>query len=435
MGKNNSKLCQDQDSIIKEATATREALINGSEVVPTSVEGEDNCYASVVEKEVKARSRVVSHIIDMMPENNTLPLVTAYIPFMLNDAIFCGHLVTDLDSIAGAIGAAELYGGIPARASEVNSETKFALDYWGMSAPLRIEDLVVSQPKAGICLVDHQQLSQLNPAIDPDRIVGVIDHHALQNSTIITERPIYMDIRPWGSMSTIIAHTFLLIQRRPRKCVAGMLLCAILSDTLNLLGPTTTKYDKMMVAILCEICHVTDINALAQKQFKAKSKELATLTARQLCQGDLKVFSFNTPVFVGTVGFAVIETTDDEVIIARKEELIEALKLCKAESNLTLIYLAIVNIVAMHSNLLLVGDNEKDLAVKSFPLLNALAVADPAVASSNESTHANPIVDNLIVDNNMLNLGTRVSRKNDFIPNITRIIKKEGWKLLLETAI
>ena len=217
--------------------------------------------------------------------------------------------------------------------------------------------------------------------------------------------------------------------------MAGILLCAILSDTLNLLGPTTTKYDKMMVAILCEICHVTDINALAQKQFKAKSKELATLTARQLCQGDLKVFSFNTPVFVGTVGFAVIETTDDEVIIARKDELIEALKLCKAESNLTLIYLAIVNIVAMHSNLLLVGDNEKDLAVKSFPLLNAVAVADTAVVSSNESTHANPIVDNLIVDNNMLNLGTRVSRKNDFIPNITRIIKKEGWKLLLETAI
>lgn len=193
---------------------------------------------------------------------------------MLSDSIFCGHLVTDLDSIAGAIGAAELYGGIPARASQVNSETQFALDYWGVPKPEPIEELVVTLPGAGICLVDHQQMSQVNPAIDPERIVGVIDHHALQNATIVTDRAIYIDIRPWGSMSTIIAHTFLSIQRRPRKSTAGMLLCAILSDTLNLMGPTTTDWDRMMVAILCEVAGVRNIENLAKAQFKAKSKEL-----------------------------------------------------------------------------------------------------------------------------------------------------------------
>ena len=119
-------------------------------------------------------------------------------------------------------------------------------------------------------------MSQVNKAIDPDRIVGVIDHHALQNATIVTDRAIYMDIRPWGSMSTIIAHTFLTIQRRPKKSTAGMLLCAILSDTLNLMGPTTTDWDRMMVAILCAITGVKDIQALAKAQFKAKSKELAS---------------------------------------------------------------------------------------------------------------------------------------------------------------
>ena len=54
--------------------------------------------------------------------------------------------------------------------------------------------------------VDHQQTSQLNPAIPTKRIVGVIDHHALQSETIVTEMPIFIDIRPWGSMSTIITH-------------------------------------------------------------------------------------------------------------------------------------------------------------------------------------------------------------------------------------
>ena len=61
---------------------------------------------------------------------------------------------------------------------------------------------------------------------------------------------------------------------RMNKGVAGMLLCAILSDTLNLMGPTTTDWDRMMVAVLVEIAQVKDINALVKAQFKAKSKEL-----------------------------------------------------------------------------------------------------------------------------------------------------------------
>ena len=130
-------------------------------------------------------------------------------------------------------------GGIAARASEINTETAFALTLFNTPKPTPIEELLVSMPHAGICLVDHQQVSQLNKSIDVrkqipivywstfptyycrlifqevlshhplsfamrqvDRIVGVIDHHALQNATIVTDKPIYIDIRPWGSMST-----------------------------------------------------------------------------------------------------------------------------------------------------------------------------------------------------------------------------------------
>jgi hypothetical protein len=88
-----------------------------------------------------------------------------YTPAKFEGAIFCGHLVTDMDSIAGAIGAAELYRGIPARASEVNSETKFCLEHWGVELPTPIEEVLAANPAAGVCLVDHQQTSQLNPAI------------------------------------------------------------------------------------------------------------------------------------------------------------------------------------------------------------------------------------------------------------------------------
>ena len=394
---------------------------------------------SVVDREVRARSNIASHINEMLPaESTSLPELSAYLPSILSSAIFCGHLVTDLDSIAGAIGAAELYGGLPARASETNSETNFALNYWGMPKPLPIEELLESQPSAGICLVDHQQLSQVHPdiAIHSERIVGVIDHHALQNSTIVTEKPIYMDIRPWGSMSTIISHSYLVHQRRPRTCVAGMLLCAILSDTLNLLGPTTTDYDRMMVAILCEICNVADINVLAKMQFHAKSQELErkfiyflchidcciwvllhtclqyfaiVMTANQLCTGDMKQFSFNTANFSGTIAFAVIETIADEVILRRKEDLLEQMEYVKSESGVTMYFLAVVNITPpMHSTLLLVSPMESSLATQSFPSL----------------APGNVLCDD---DNRILDLGTRVSRKKNFIPSVTRVINKEGW--------
>jgi manganese-dependent inorganic pyrophosphatase len=67
--------------------------------------------------------------------------------------------------------------------------------------------------------------------------------------------------------------------------VAGMLLCAILSDTLNLMGPTTTDWDRMMVAVLCQIAQVKDINALVKAQFKAKSKELESKYCQSLFTG------------------------------------------------------------------------------------------------------------------------------------------------------
>ena len=281
-----------------------------------------------------------------------------FVPQLIQAAIFVGHVVTDLDSIAGAIGAAKLYGGIPARASEINSETEFALQQFGVPVPETIETLVDKTPDAKICLVDHQQTSQMNPSIKPSNVVGIIDHHALQNKTVITEKPIYVDIRPWGSMSTIIGYSFLIQKRRPAKSTAGILLCAILSDTLNLQSPTTTEWDKILVTALAEIAEVDDIDELAKQQFKAKSKELKNLSAYSLVNGDQKTFSFNEPNgFNGELGFAVIETTDDESILARTTELVVEMVAAKKENNLDILFLAIVNIVELKSQVRLSSES------------------------------------------------------------------------------
>lgn len=358
-----------------------------------------------VEEQVIRQEHVAEEILDSLPKETEQPnifRVDLFLPEILKNAIFVGHLVTDLDSVAGAIGAAALYGGTPALASKINSETEFALTEWGVEIPKTIEEILKESPSADICLVDHQQTSQMNPSINLDNIVGVIDHHALQSKTIVTDKPIYIDIRPWGSMSTIIAHTYLTHKRRPSKAIAGMLLCAILSDTLNLLGPTTTDWDRLMVAVLSEITEIDDIQLLASRQFKAKSRDLAHLSAVGLINGDQKSFSYDIKDgFKGEVGFAVIETTDDDIIMDRIDELLPEMAVRKKEMGYTCLFLAIVNIVKLKSSLLLCGPCEKALAQEAFN----------GEISRNDT---------------LMDLGNRVSRKKDYIPVITKVIKG-GW--------
>jgi len=185
-----------------------------------------------------------------------------------------------------------------------------------------------------------------------------------------------------------------------------MLLCAILSDTLNLLGPTTTDWDRLMVAVLSDIAGVDDIQLLASQQFKAKSKELASLSPHALVNGDQKSFSFEVKDgFNGDIGFAVVETTDDDAILSRVNELLPELVACKKEKNLKMLFLAVVNIVKLKSKLILCGPSEKTLALAAFQ----------------ENT-------TLSTDKILLDLGNRVSRKKDFIPALTKTIKN-GWTI------
>ena len=365
-----------------------------------------------LEHEVIARHDAAQELINhLSTQAGSDDPASAYMPSVLKGALFCGHLVTDMDSIAGSIGAADLYGGTAARASEVNSETAFCLEHWGLEKPPPIEEMLESMPDAQVCLVDHQQTSQVNPSIPLKRICGVIDHHALQNETIVTEVPIFIDIRPWGCMSTIIAHGYLAQGRKPSKPIAGMLLCAIISDTLNLQGPTTTNWDKTMVAILAILAGVEDINFLSSQQFKAKSKELAGLSPNQLVNGDQKVFKLRNDVSGKEfkVGFAVVETTDDAVIMDRKEELLPELLAVKSEKGLDFLFLAVVNIVLMRSNLLMCDVAEKAMAKAAF-----------GGEVSNGGT--------------VMNLGERVSRKKEFIPPLTSTSKDFAMPAKAESA-
>lgn len=324
----------------------------------------------------------------------------------LAGCVFVGHLATDMDSIGSALGAAELFGGVASRASDVNAETAFALDYFGIAPPPPFEDVCGQRH---VCLVDHCQSSQMHPAVNPALIRGIIDHHALQSSTVCTDVPIYVDIRPWGSACSIIAHTFVTMRRRISKPTASLLLCGILSDTLNLRSPTTTVHDRRMVTMLCKAVQLADPNDLAKALFKAKSKNLALLSAHQLIRGDQKTFEFKrSDGSKLSIGFGVVETTDIDAMLARRTELLLECRALKKEESLDMVFLALVDIANLHSLLLICGPKEASLA---------------------EATYGGKVD----AGTNLLDLGSRVSRKKNFIPPLSEVIQ-EGWAVPTDLA-
>lgn len=128
-------------------------------------EGTISRKKTTVEVEFAKRQAAAQMFVSTLPPESELPTVDPYIPQGLSGAVFCGPVLPDLDSIASSIAAAELYGGVAARAAEVNAESNYALRVFGAIKPRPIEGVLKSFPSSSVCLIDHQQTSQLSKSI------------------------------------------------------------------------------------------------------------------------------------------------------------------------------------------------------------------------------------------------------------------------------
>eukprot|EP00931_Biecheleriopsis_adriatica_P073137 TRINITY_DN47482_c0_g1_i1.p1 TRINITY_DN47482_c0_g1~~TRINITY_DN47482_c0_g1_i1.p1 ORF type:complete len:590 (-),score=123.51 TRINITY_DN47482_c0_g1_i1:279-2048(-) len=344
---------------------------------------------------------------------------------ILEGCLFVGHCKTDLDSVAGAIGAAHLWGGCAARAEdEVNGEIKFALDFAGIELPTFFDAVpgAVTPDDAGqlrnVCLVDHNEEKQMTDALrkDPNRkkrIVGIIDHHAIADN-FSSEKPVYMDVRPWGSMSTIVAHSFMTSDQPMPKHIARILLCAILSDTLNLQSVTTTNADRMIVSLLSVLGEVDGIDELASQMFKAKTMWLVSLGAYEMVRGDQKDFEKNGYKF----GIAVMEVTDTSPVLDAASDLLLELQMLKIEKGkrpdgtedrskeLEFAFCFVVDVTKQTSFLLICGPKELALARVAFPGRPTMAPR-PGIKVSGLFIEQ---------DETMMDIGPMVSRKAEFLP-------------------
>jgi len=344
---------------------------------------------------------------------------------ILEGCLFVGHVKTDLDSVAGAIGAAHLWNGSPARAElELNGEIMYALEFAGIEMPPFFDEMPGGKdPDAAgnlmrVCLVDHNEEKQMVEALrkDPNRkkrIVGIIDHHAIADN-FSSEKPVYMDVRPWGSMSTIVAHTYMTSDRPMPKHIARILLCAIISDTLNLRSVTTTSADRMLVTLLSVLGEVDDVDELASRMFKAKTQWIVNLGAYEMVRGDQKDFESHGHKF----GIAVLEVTDPQPVLNVASDILLELRILKVEKGrnpdgsenpskeLGFAFVFVVDVTNQQSLLLLCGKKELELAKVAFPG-RPLREAGP-----------NMKVSGLYIQKSesLMDIGSMVSRKAEFLP-------------------
>lgn len=262
-----------------------------------------------------------------------------------------GHQNPDTDAIGAAIAFANLQKelGIDAEAvalGEPNEETQYALDHFGLTAPRVVES--VEAEAADVMLVDHNEFQQSISDIQTANILAVVDHHRIANFQ--TADPLYYRAEPVGCTSTIVLKLYKEKNVAVPKEIAGIMLSAIVSDTLLFKSPTCTEEDVAAAKELAEAADV-DLDSYGLAMLKAGTN-LADKSEAELLDLDAKSF----PMADKTVRVAQVNTVDLDEVFARQEALKAAMIAENAEKGYDLFLLLVTNILNSDSELLVAGE-------------------------------------------------------------------------------
>ena len=297
-----------------------------------------------------------------------------------------GHQNPDTDAIGAAIAFANLQKELGKDAEAValgepNEETAFALNHFGLTSPRVVE--TVANEVEQVMLVDHNEFQQSAADIEKVEILAVVDHHRIANFQ--TANPLYYRAEPVGCTSTIILKLYKENNVEVPKNIAGMMLSAIVSDTLLFKSPTCTQEDVQAAKELAEIAGV-DLEGYGLEMLKAGTN-LGTKSAAELIDLDAKSF----PMGGSNLRIAQVNTVDLAEVFARQAELESAMQEANAANGYDLFVLVVTNILDSDSEILIVGEPKENVE-KAF---------------------------NVTLDNNRALLKGVVSRKKQVVPQLT----------------
>ena len=222
--------------------------------------------------------------------------------------------------------------------------------------PLTLSNL--KQPKK-VILVDHNEKEQSVDGLEEATIVEVVDHHKL--GTLATSMPINFRNMAVGSSNTIIYNLFKENKIVIPQNIAGAMLSGILSDTLLLKSPTTTKLDKEAVLELEEITSV-NYQEYGMNMFKAGSS-LEGISKEDIIYKDFKKFNYDNL----NIGVGQVFTTDVDYILNEKEEYVKILNKISLNENYKIVLLFVTDIIN-NGSYILYNDESYNIILESYKL-------------------------------------------------------------------
>ena len=292
-----------------------------------------------------------------------------------------GHKNPDTDSICSSIALSYLKNQLgfeakPYALGEVRKEAQFALDYFKVSAP----ELLTDVKGKDVILVDHNELAQTADGIEEANIVEIVDHHKVE---ISTEVPISIRVMPVGCTCTIVYQMYKENNVEVPYEIAGLLLSAILSDTLIFKSPTTTELDKEAALALAEIAKV-DYEKYGMEMFKAGTS-LEGFSIEEIVNMDFKEFDMSGK----RVGIGQVMTLDIDAILSKKEEFLNYINATEYD----MLVLAVTDIINEGSYLIYKGEDK--------------VISEAFGVDATQGVFAEGVV----------------SRKKQLVPNLTEAVK------------
>ena len=242
--------------------------------------------------------------------------------------------------------------------------------------------------KKQLILVDHNEKSQAVNGMESAEILEIIDHHRL--GTVSTNKPIFFRNEPLGSTCTILYLMYLESGTEIPPNIAGLMLSAIISDTLLYRSPTCTAFDRNAGKVLATIAGV-DAEELAKSMFAAGSN-LSDKTPEEIIHQDFKKFN------VGDlrIGIGQISSMDNNELAHLKEATLPSLDEIRRKDSLDMLFFMMTNIIKESSEVLFSGKDAESVLENGF----------------NVSTK----------DHSSVTLPGVVSRKKQMLPTITNNI-------------
>jgi len=299
-----------------------------------------------------------------------------------------GHKNPDTDSVVSAILYSDFLNNkdIEAKAlmlGEANNETRFILEKFGFDMPVVVSTL---ENESEVVLVDHNEKKQTIDNIDELIIDTIIDHHKFG---IITSGPVDIRAEKLGSTASVLAKIFEEQNYTLSKEQAGILISAVISDTLFFRSPTTTDFDKELVNKLNAIAQIEDLEEYSLEMFNAKS-DLGDISTEDMIKLDYKEFELGGEKY----GIGVFETTNTDFAMDRKLEIIETLQEIKEKDELKGILFSVIDIL-----------NEKNTTI---------------ISDEYEAEVLRAVFSGKEIESNIFELGSIISRKKQIVPALEK---------------